>query len=406
MTSSSPFMHLESFLGLFGDQAPGSSVRDFEAALSQYIDAGNCFAVSSGRLGLYLIIKSLGLGEGTKVLMSALNFHVVPTMVRSAGLEPIFADVDAETLNMEPGEVERRIGPDTSAVLVTHMFGQPCDIDALVEICRDRGVALIEDCAHAFGADVGGRKVGSFGDASFFSFETVKHINTYGGGMVVLKSDSVAGKFAAELAGLPPTTRRRLARKIVFSCIEHFLSRPIFFSLTVSPLLSIQYALGGDETGLVQWYKKRKRRRDDILFQYSDLQARAGMKQLPPIDALNEQRRRNARLLTEKLTDVVSMQKIPKNTNPAHYLYVIAHREPGALIKELFRNGIDASGHVMDYCPPLFRRRDDCPVARELSAGLVQIPFGPALSPSKINRLAAAVTRSAKKVNRDHRIDE
>src|SRR6185295_13639679 len=114
--------------------------------------------------------------------LPALTFWVIPELARTAGLRPVFADVDPRTFTLDPASLERAITPNTRAVVPTHLYGLPCDMDAIMDIAARHGLAVVEDCAHALGATYRGRHVGTFGDGALFSFQPLKPLNTYGGG--------------------------------------------------------------------------------------------------------------------------------------------------------------------------------------------------------------------------------
>src|SRR5206468_7484479 len=128
----------------------------------------------------------------------ALTFWVVPEMARVLGFRPVFVDIDPMTFNMDPGRLERAITPNTRAVVPTHLYGQPCNMDPIMSIARAHRLSVIEDCAHALGARYKGQRVGTFGDAAFFSFQMLKPLNTYGGGMAITRNDGLAALIRSE----------------------------------------------------------------------------------------------------------------------------------------------------------------------------------------------------------------
>ena len=162
----------------------GPCIERFEQAFARFLGSGHVRTCSTeyGRMALYFILKALDLPPDSEVIVPAFTFWVVPEMVRVAGLTPVFADVDPGTFTLSPHAFERAITPNTRAVLPTHLYGLSCDMDAIVEIARRHDLKVIEDCAHSLGATYNGRMVGTLGDASFFSFQAFKPLNTYGGG--------------------------------------------------------------------------------------------------------------------------------------------------------------------------------------------------------------------------------
>ena len=125
-------------------------------------------------------------------MCSAFGYPVVPHLVRERGFALRLADCEPRTLGMDPTALAEALSPRTRAVIATHLYGVPCRIRELAALCAERGVALVEDCAHSLGASVGGRATGSLGRAGYFSFETSKIVNTLGGGMVTTSDADLA----------------------------------------------------------------------------------------------------------------------------------------------------------------------------------------------------------------------
>ena len=175
----------------------GPKLREFETAMATYIGAAHAVGVSSGTAGLHLALLALGIGPGDEVIVPSFTFVAVANAVRYVGAEPVFADIDGETLNLDPGSVEAAMTPRTRAMIVVHTFGRPANLPALMEIAGRHRLSVIEDACEAIGAEIGGQRVGSFGDAGVFAFYPNKQITTGEGGMVVTRREDVARRVAA-----------------------------------------------------------------------------------------------------------------------------------------------------------------------------------------------------------------
>jgi perosamine synthetase len=165
----------------------GSNIGKFERAFAEYIGTPDAVTVPSGRGGFKFLFDGLQLGPGTEVICSAFGYPIVPFLVKSLGYDLKFVDCEMQTLGMDPELLKKTISRHTGAVIGTHLYGIPCQVDKISELAKQNDAFLIEDCAHCYGAAIGDRKVGSFGAAGCFSFETSKVINTMGGGMVTVK---------------------------------------------------------------------------------------------------------------------------------------------------------------------------------------------------------------------------
>ena len=148
-------------------------VKEWENSFANFIGVNNAVAVSSGRKGMELILRSLELDEGSEVIIPAYTLKSLIDIIKSLGLAPVPADIDVDTFNLDPDSVASRVTKRTKVILATHLFGLPCQIDKILEIGRERSIFVIEDCAHSAGSEFKGKKAGSFGDVSFFSFETI-----------------------------------------------------------------------------------------------------------------------------------------------------------------------------------------------------------------------------------------
>src|SRR5690348_5273343 len=163
----------------------GPCIEMFEQEFAHLLGSGyvRTCSMEYGRMALYFILKAMDFPPGSEIIVPAFTFWVVPEIARVAGLTVVFADIDPATFTLSPQAVEKAITPKTRAVLPTHLYGLPCDMDPILEIARRHDLKVIEDCAHSLGATYKGKMVGTQGDGSFFSFQAFKPLNTYGGGL-------------------------------------------------------------------------------------------------------------------------------------------------------------------------------------------------------------------------------
>lgn len=169
----------------------GGRVLQFEREFAAYKNSPYAAAVSSGTAAIHLALLALGVKPGDEVVAPAMTFASAIHSIVHAGATPVLADCSPTTFNMEPAEIERRITPRTRAILVVHMCGRCCDMDPIAALAKDRGVALIEDCAHAIESTYRGRPAGTIGDAGCFSFYATKNVTTGDGGMVLTSKRKV-----------------------------------------------------------------------------------------------------------------------------------------------------------------------------------------------------------------------
>jgi perosamine synthetase len=229
----------------------GRYITRFEESFAAWNGMPHGVAMSSCTAALHATFVALGIGPGDEVVIPDFTLIVSANTVIQAGAKPVLVDADPETWCLDPALIEERITPRTKAILAVHMYGHPCDMDAIGRIAGRRGLAVVEDCAEAHGAEVSGRRVGTFGSASCFSFYGNKILTTGEGGMVLTRD--------AELA-----RRLRLLRDQAFEK-PRFVHRQMGFNYR---LTNLQAAVGLAQTEKADAKVARKR---EIARWYLDL---------------------------------------------------------------------------------------------------------------------------------------
>lgn len=162
---------------------------DFETAFASYCETRACIGVGNGTDALYLTLKALGIGVGHEVITVAHTFIATAEAISATGARPVFVDIREDTLLMNPDFLEAAITPRTRAIIPIHLYGQPCEMDKIIEVARAYKLKVIEDAAQAHGARWKDRRVGSLADAACFSFYPGKNLGAYGDGGAVVSSD-------------------------------------------------------------------------------------------------------------------------------------------------------------------------------------------------------------------------
>jgi len=169
----------------------GEFISMFERDFSKYIGINHASGVCNGTVALHLALLALGVGPGDEVIVPTLTYIASVNAIAYTGAVPVFVDALPDTWQMDPEDVKNKITEKTKAVMAVHLYGHPCQMDALTGICRERRILLIEDCAEAFGSQFSSKMVGSFGDIATFSFFGNKTITTGEGGMVVTNDETL-----------------------------------------------------------------------------------------------------------------------------------------------------------------------------------------------------------------------
>ena len=169
----------------------GKYVGLFEEAFSSYLGIKHATTVSNGTVALHLALVSLGIGKGDEVIVPSLTYIASANSITYTGAKPVFADSNIDTWQLDPVDARKKITASTKAIMAVHLYGQACDMDSLVEICKEYDLFLIEDCAEAIGSKYKDKYLGTFGDISTFSFFGNKTITTGEGGMVVTNDETL-----------------------------------------------------------------------------------------------------------------------------------------------------------------------------------------------------------------------
>jgi len=172
----------------------GLGTRSLEQKFCSYFENRDTFAFNSGRTAFLAILKSLGLEKNDEVLIQAFTCNAAVNPILWAGLKPVFVDIEKETLNINPSDLEKKISSRSRVIIVQHTFGKPADLDRILEICQKNNLILIEDCAHCLGGEYNGKKLGTFGKASFFSLGRDKIISSVYGGIAIIQDKALAEK--------------------------------------------------------------------------------------------------------------------------------------------------------------------------------------------------------------------
>ena len=383
-----------------GSLLKGEEMGRFEEAFARYIGVKFAVAVGSARLGLWLGLKALGLDGGDEVILPAYTFYAMPMMVKLAGARPVFVDVESDTYNINADLIEAEITPRTRAIIVTHIFGQPAEMDRLTRIAERHRLFLMEDCAHSLGASFRGKKVGSFGEMGLFSFSIGKNMPSFGGGMLSSSDKGLVEKVRGFQSDFRLPSRISVMKSVVKGLLAHLLTHPKVFPFTTYPLLRLLLLMGSD-------WADRSVEEEVILpeefppewcLRMANFQARAGLEQLKRVDRVNASLAKNGAYLSEILADTPGVV-LPLARGEHIYLYYrILVEEAQKFRRELLRRGVDTQRDDMSACNTLnvfAEEMKSCPVAESLPARSIEIPNNISLSWKDLDYIARAVKEAA-----------
>jgi dTDP-4-amino-4,6-dideoxygalactose transaminase len=347
----------------------GPKTKEFERRFAAYTGAAHCVAVNSCTAALHLALEAVGVGPGDEVITSPVTFASTANVIVHRGAQPVFVDVDADTLNIDPSAIEAAITPRTKAVIPVDFAGQPCELDDIMTIARGRGLTVIEDAAHAVGAEFKGRRVGSVADLTAFSFYATKNITSGEGGALT-------------------TNRSEWAERVQIMAL-HGISRDAWKRYGTS--------------GYAHW---------DILapgYKYNmfDLQGALVSSQLAKIDSFQRRRIALKARLDAGLRDVpeISFPVERGSRGHAHHLYpIIVRVEALSADRDTIMNAIQAENvgigvhfravHLHPYYEQTFGfRRGMFPRAEYYSDRTISLPLYPRMTDADADDVVAAVRK-------------
>lgn len=334
-----------------GMLAKGPRVDEFEREFSHYCGTRDSVAVNSGTAALHATLLALGIGPGSEVIVPAFTFFATASSVCMCGGTPVFADVDADTFNLSIEKVQEAVTPKTRAVIGVHLFGQPCEVRPLMEICEEQGIPLIEDAAQAHGAEYHGKKAGNLARAGCFSFYPTKNMTTGEGGMVTTNDHILAGRI----------------RQI----IDHGQERKYFHT-----------CIGYN-------------------FRMHDIAAALGLVQLKKLDRLNHRRREIAAFYQNNITrDGICTPVVAPGMTHVYHQYVVKVTEEFTVTRDelaayLHEKGIGTAIHYPLPLPrqPVFSGSacNAFPVADELSRTVLSLPVHPQVTDAQCRYICEVI---------------
>jgi dTDP-4-amino-4,6-dideoxygalactose transaminase len=361
-----------------GAPTSGEACIEFERDFAAYCGATHARAVSNGTAALFLSLVGLGIKPGDKVLTTPLTWIATAAAGVTLGAEVDFVDVDPVTYNLDPAQLEAKITPATRAILPVHLYGQCCDMDAILTIARRHGVAVIEDACHAVGAEYRGRKAGSLGATGCFSFHEQKNISTLGEGGMVVTSDPALFERVALYRSHCTRVYGRSTKYCALDESRHPMGQRFWWQ-------------DFDDCG--------------YNFRMTDVQGAVGSVQLRKLDTLNRRRIDHAAYLTAGLRDLpgLTLPTVrPDRTHVFHLYPVQIDAEAFGRSRDdfvhalLHQRGIKAGTHYTPlHFATAFRNRrfgpGQYPVAERVAGRMATLPIHPRQTREALDYLIESV---------------
>lgn len=320
----------------------GSVTKEFEDRLREFIGAKHVIAVNTGTSALHIALAALELKPGDEIIVPSLTFVASIQAILAVGAQPVFCEIQADTLNIDITDVLRRVTPRTRAIMPVHYGGLCCDMDALMPFARERKIWVIEDAAHAFGSTYKGRNVGTLGDVTCFSFDPIKNITCGEGGAVVTDHDEIADRIIPKrILGIDNDTWSRYRNE-----------RNWFYTVAMP---GYRYHL-------------------------SNINAAIGLEQLKQIDAFKTRKQSLVRRYDESFRNVDGLVLLKHNlaeTFPFFYIVRVQGGRRDAFMKEMKEKGIGTGVHyIPNHIQPLFADSHvSLPITEQVFEEMVTLPL-------------------------------
>lgn len=328
----------------------GAEVENFEKDFAEYIGTSHCIGLNSGTDALILSLKALGVGSGDEVITPSHTAVATVSAITSCGATPVFVDVDPISYNLDSSLIAEVISKRTKALVVVHIYGLPCDMDAIQQIVAENGIYLVEDCAQAHGAEWKGRKVGTFGSAGCFSFYPTKNLGAIGDGGAIVTSD--------------PTLAKRIR-------------------------------------GLRQygWDQNRVSLETSGVSRLDEIQAAILRVKLPKLDEKNARRREIAETYLNRLKDSnITLPVTGTGATHVYHLFVVQVFNRNEVIHFLNQQGIFPGVHypIPVHLQPAYRSlmystSNPLPVTERLAKTILSLPMFPELESCEIDRVCEGI---------------
>jgi len=381
-----------SFGKWFAKNEVDSLTEEFEKRFGHNFKA---LPVNAGRGAQYLILKALGISQGAEVALQAFTCTVVPNSILWTGAKPVYVDID-ESYNLDPKDLEKKISPQTKAVIVQHTFGIPANISSIQKIARERNLILIEDCAHSLGTKYGNQEVGTFGEASFFSFGRDKVISSVFGGAILCPNGKNYEKIEALVDQLEFPPAFWVGQQIFHPLAMSFILPTYDFGLG-KLLLYIFQKLNFLSKAI---YEKEKSSKQPSFFpkKFPGGLAILAKNQLEKLEKFNHHRKELAEFYFSELKD--SSFCLPPKVKDATWLrFPVRHPKSSEIFQEAKRQGVllgDWYKEVVTPCNNLekvFYQKGSCPKAEDFSRTILNLPTYPTLTKQEAKKIVSILKK-------------
>jgi perosamine synthetase len=366
----------------------GTWIGAFHNEITGLLGTKYVFSFAAGRMALYAILEALDIGKDDEVILPGYTCVVVPAAIVLTGAKPVYVDISRKDYNIDVNKIEAKITPKTKAIIGQHTYGSPCDLDAIRNICDNNSLYMIEDCAHTMGTEYGGKKLGTIGDASFFSTDHTKYISTSTGGIAVTGNNSIGKRLRSVYAKTPFLNKGQILRILAQFIVVNLLYHPRFYFL--GQALYYLYERAGLPFFMGNYEEIKRPDNYPYPARLSNIQAKIGVSQLKHL----KQNIKHRRSIFSRYQQIFSDFAI-KNTSPSplRFVFEVTNREEW--IKQLspllkVEKWFDSCTHGK-YCnlSEIGYNFGSCPIAEKVTQRIINLPAHQKVSNQYVDQIAA-----------------
>jgi len=361
----------------------GRAIGQIEEKLEQYLGVKHAISFNSGRTSLMAILSSLGLEKNSEVLLQAFTCNAAANPMIWSGFKPVYIDCDENTFDINIDDLKAKISPQARVLMVQHTFGLPADMDEIRAICEQYKLILIEDCAHSLGAEFKGKKTGTFGKASFFSFGRDKIISSVWGGVAVTNDDDLARRIKEFQNKIQNPSSFWIFQQLLHPVLMSYIILPLYNVIDLGKIFLVLSQWLGVLSKAVSWKEKRGEKPSHFPVRLPNALAILALKQFDKLDRFYSHRKSISDFYYQQLknTSFILPKEFADRKN-ALLRFTVKHSKAHEIIYEAWHKQNILVGDW--YVTPIIPHDTDlksigyimgmCPVAERLSKVTLNLP--------------------------------
>jgi len=386
-----------------GNYINGENIKKAEKELKNYLNSQYCLSFNSGRSALMTILKSLNFSKGDEIIVQGFTCNATVNPILWNDLKPVFVDCN-DNFNLDKDKLKEKISSRTKAIIVQHTFGIPADIEVIQEICNENNLILIEDCAHSLGASYNGKKVGTFGDITFFSFSRDKVISSIYGGMATTNNSEIGKKLEKTYQEIEFPSSFWVFQQLIHPLLFEYLFLPLYDFLKIGKVLLIIAQQLRIVSKAVHYREKKGEKPSYFPTKLPNALATLALNQIRKIDKFNKHRKEIVKIYQKEFSNTeFEFPVLEKAKDPIYLRFPLIHFEAHQIITEAWDNNLLIGDWYRSPVAPydtklekVHYEKGSCPNAEELSFLTLNLPTHINISKKSAKKIAQFIKEQIK----------